>query len=458
MSVPLPAAVDVHTGTAGPATAVERLRAASPVSQQLHAAAAQVLAVELVGTVEISSPVYVRSGQGARVTDVDGHEYIDLTMGFGPHVLGHRPESVQRALAEQLERGWHFGVHNELQHELAALLCACVPHLEQVVFCNSGTEATMYAIRAARSLSGRDTIAVFDGCYHGAHDYALVTAERDSDRHAPRARARGAGIPPAATESMFMLPYNDVAAYDLIRRHRDELAAVLVEPVQSSNPRTDIGPWLKGLREVCTETGVLLILDEVITGFRLAIGGGQQFFGLEADLAVYGKALGGGMPIGAVAGRGELMSVFAGQHPSARPIFFGGTFGGNPMSMAAGIAALSQMRADPTLYTRLNSEGDRLARAVNDFCASQALPVVMMHAGSLLHIRFGTGPIASSRDISTAWVKVEHEFYQRLQERGVLIPGIHLAFLSTAHTPADVDQVTAAVTGVLGELRSDGRF
>lgn len=434
----------------------KRLRATSPRSVAIHEEAARVMAAEIVGTVEIACPAYIQSASGSRLTDVDGKEYIDLTMGFGPHVLGHRPAAVEKALADQITRGWHWGIHNPLQHRLGELLVEAAPCGEQVVFCNTGTEATMYAIRAARAFTGKSVVAVFDGSYHGVHDYALLVAERSSDRHAPAPRRRGAGIPSEILETVTMLPYNDEAAFDIIRGNRDRLAAVLVEPVQSSNPRTDIGPWLRGLGDACREAGVLLIVDEVITGFRLAYGGGQEYFDVHADLATYGKALGGGLPIGAVAGRTDVMSVFNTGTGQARPIFSGGTFSGNPLTMAAGIAALTEMRDTPDLYTRLNGLGDRLAEGINRHASRHNMPVTMMNAGSMFHLRFAEGQIRSSRDITSRYVEAETVFYQHLQERGVLVPGIHLAFVSAAHSDADIDAVIAAATASLDALRNDG--
>lgn len=434
----------------------KRLRATSPRSVASHEEATRVMAAEIVGTVEIACPVYIESASGSRLTDIDGKEYIDLTMGFGPHVLGHRPRAVEEALAKQIARGWHWGIHNTLQHRLGELLVEAAPCGEQVVFCNTGTEATMYAIRAARAFTGKSVVAVFDGSYHGVHDYALLVAERSSDRHNPAPRRRGAGIPGEILETVMMLPYNEAAAFDIVRDNGERLAAVLVEPVQSSNPRTDIGPWLRELGEVCRKAGVLLIVDEVITGFRLAYGGGQQYFNAHADLATYGKALGGGMPIGAVVGRTDIMSVFNAGNERARPIFSGGTFSGNPLTMAAGIAALTQMRDTPDLYPRLNSLGDRLAEGINRHARQHGMPVTMMNAGSMFHLRFADGEIRSSRDITNRYAEAEHLFYQHLQERGVLVPGIHLAFLSAAHTEADIDAVIDAVTASLDTLRNDG--
>ncbi len=437
---------------------LDRLKIKNPTSVARHERATRALAMEIVGTVDISCPVYIASVDGACVTDIDGNEYVDLTMGFGPHVLGHRPPAVETALTEQLGKGWHWGVHNDIQIELAELVQEMSPCAEKVVFCNSGTEATMLAIRAARAFSGRSKVAVFDGSYHGVHDYALMVADNTSARSEPTPRRRGAGIPDQVLETVMMLPYNDDSAFDVIRRNADDLALVLVEPVQSSNPREDIGPWLRSLSRACREAGVLFMLDEVITGFRLAPGGGQEYFDVVADLATFGKALGGGLPIGAVAGRADVMSVFGRGTERARPIFSGGTFSGNPLSMIAGVAALTYMKENLEFFDELNERGRKLSRLVNEHAVATNAPVVMMGAGSMFHLRFTDAPIVSFRDVTIDFQETERLFYQLLQERGVLVPGIHLAFISLAHSDADVLFVARAINESIDDLRKAGYF
>lgn len=437
---------------------LDQLKKKNPESVARQTGASEVLAMEVVGTVDISCPVYIDSVDGARVTDIDGNEYIDLTMGFGPHVLGHRPPVVQAALAKQLDKGWHWGLHNDIQIELAELVQEMSPCAEKVVFCNSGTEATMLAIRAARAFSGRSKVAIFDGSYHGVHDYALMVADNASSRTEPTARRRGAGIPDQILDTVLMLPYNDESAFDTIRQNADELALVLVEPVQSSNPHEDIGPWLRDLSRVCHETGVLFVLDEVITGFRLAPGGGQEYFDVDADLATFGKALGGGLPIGAVAGKSEVMTVFGHGTEKARPIFSGGTFSGNPFSMVAGVAALTYMKESPESFEKLNERARKLAKLVNEHAVVKKVPVTMMGAGSMFHLRFTAEPIHSFRDVTSNFQEAETIFYQLLQDRGVLVPGIHLAFISMAHSDADIEAVARAINDSIDDLFEAGYF
>ncbi len=419
--------------------------------------ASKVLAMEVVQTVVMPHPIYIERADGGRLTDVDGNVYIDLTAGFGPNVLGNRPQPVQDAIAAQLEKGWHWGIHNPLQAQLGELMREACPCVDTVTFANSGTEATMYAIRLARARTGKDKVALFDGSYHGVHDYALTKADPKSPRSEPTAHTLGGGVPKLVPrETMLMLPYRDPNAFELIRRHKDELAVVLIEPVQSSNPRLDAGDFLHELLDVCRASDVLLLLDEVITGFRIEYGGCQQYYGLTPDLATYGKAMGGGLPIGAVGGRGDIMNGFTGKD-EAPYIFAGGTFSGNPLTMAAGIAAVSTMRDQrDTLYPYLHEQGARFQRSVNEFCADQDIPAQVMMAGSMFHVVFDGGEIRGERDISRKHRRAERQFYLHLLSNGVIIPGIHLAFFSAAHTPEDVDEVLEAFRRSFFALREDG--
>lgn len=440
----------------------KELIARTAKSKALYAKTKQVLAAETVSTVAMPHPFYVASAHGSHITDVDGNEYVDLTMGFGPHVLGHAPPMVVKAVQEAAPAGLQVGLHNPHQERLARLVTESVPNMEQVIFANSGTEATLYAVRAVRALSGRRKIALFDGSYHGVHDTVLAIPHRSSSREDPVAFPRGAGVPSSTIEDVQMLPYRSRHAFDLIRQHADELAGVFIEPVQSSNPRTDHREWMHELRQVCRESGVLFVMDEVITGFRLALGGGVEYFDIEPDLATYGKIIGGGMPVGAVAGPAEHMRIFtqdraaqreAGFEP-LRPVFYGTTFSGNPMTMVAGEAQLEYLRAHrKEVYAYLEEQGDRLAAAINDFCQAEGIPARLLHAASMFHLHFGTAPVESSRDIDPSFHEAEREFYLHLLHHGVIVPGIHIGFLSTAHTPQDVDRVIDAFTQSFREIR-----
>lgn len=430
-------------------------------SHDLYRRCNEVLAQQVIGTVLLPVPFYVESAKGCRVIDVDGNEYIDVTMGFGPHVLGHAPEVVLDALRAQLSSGLHYGLAHAKQEELARLLTEASPCADTVAFYNSGTEATMAAIRGARAVTGKSKIAVFDGSYHGSHDLVLTETDPQSPRACPRVLPRGAGIPPGTFDQVVYLPFREDAAYDLIRENRNDLAAVLLEPIETTNPRLDVGDFLRGLRDVCTETGALMILDEVVTGFRLAYGGAQEYFGVVPDMACYGKAMGGGMPIGAVGGRRELMETFAFVvDPEARPprCLTGGTFSGNPMSMVAGTAAVRHLRDHPEIYRHFERQGTRLAAEVNEFCRSQGFAAQMLHAHSMFYLRFQDTEIRNARDIDESRHELEKIYYMYLLKNGVVVPGVHISFLSAAHTADDVTTIIEAMKQSFREMRADGLY
>jgi len=417
----------------------------------------KVLAQEVVQTVDLPHQIYIDSAEGPYLTDIDGNQYIDLTAGFGPNILGNKPEPVERALSSQIKKGWHFGIPGDGQAQLAELIKDSAPAIDEVMFCNSGSEATMFAFRAARAFTGKKVVALFDGSYHGIHDYALIRADMKSERSTPSSITLGAGIPDQVSqELMMMLPYRDENSFELIRKHQENLAMVVIEPVQSSNPRLDNQEFLDGLREVCTECNVLLMFDEVITGFRIEYGGCQEYYNIEPDLVTYGKAAGGGMPIGIVAGSKKVMNTFSGADDTPA-IFAGGTFSGNPLTMAGGIGALEYLKENKDLiYPYLHEQGDRLSKEINDYCKSNNIPAQMMNAGSMMHLIFGGENIDSSRDIDRSHYKLEREFYLHLLGHNVLVPGIHLAFISYAHTPKIIDQVIEAFKNTFEDLRADG--
>ncbi len=426
-------------------------------SHELAERGAQLLSLEVVGTVFMPFPLYIREAQGSRVVDVDGNKYIDLTMGFGPHVLGHSPEVVIEAVREAAGRGLQRGLPGPEQQMLAELIVDASPCAERVAFYSTGSEATQSAIRLARGVSGKTKIGLFDGGYHGSHDQVLVMTDPQSSRQQPMTLPRGAGIPPETLDQIVYLPYRVAAALDMIRAHSDELAAVIIEPIQSSNPRLDCGDFLRALRDVCSETGVLLILDEVITGFRLGYGGGQAYFDVVPDLVCYGKAIGGGMPIGAVAGRAELMEPLKfSVNPEVKTVFSGGTFAGNPMSMIAGAAALGYLRDHPEVYTHLEEQGSRFTREINAFCEAEAFPAQMLSGQSMFYLKLQKGELKSARDSDPAMEEAEHLFDMYLNLHGVTVPGIHLAFISAAHSAEDIDQVIAAYKQSFYDIREAG--
>lgn len=433
------------------------LLAKTPRSQEISAARAEILNSGLAANLEMPHPIFIESGEGPFVFDADGNRYIDTSVGFGLHILGHRHPLIEQAIVDRTRKGWMFGIHSTSQMKLAELLHEASPCAERVVFCNTGSEATMYAMRAARGFSGKEKIALFDGFYHGAHDYGMWLTDPASPRDAPRKLPMGHGIPAALTDLTVLLPYRHDAAFDLIRRHADELALVMVEGVQSSNPQPAAGEFLRELETVCREAGVLFAVDEVITGFRVAYGGAQERFGVSPDLATYGKILGGGLPVGAITGRADVMEVFTGL-AARNGVFSGGTFSGNPLTMEAGAAAVSYLRDHPDVYRGLEQAGERLADAVNGFCQERQIPAQMKHVGSMFHMFFQRQPIESMRDVAGSDIAAEKAFYLHALNRGVLVPGTQRAFLSAAHSSSEIDTLIQVFQTSLADVQAEGLF
>jgi len=429
----------------------------TPRSRAIAAERAEILNSGLAANLEMPHPLFIERGEGPWVFDADGNRYLDTSVGFGLHMLGHRHPEIEAAIKARCELGWMFGIHSTAQMKLATLLHEASPCAERVVFCNTGSEATMYAIRAARAFSGRDRIAIFDGCYHGAHDWGMWATDPASPREAPAKVPMGHGIPAALDELVTLLPYRHPAAFDLIRRQAGELALVMVEGVQSSNPQPEAGEFLRELASVCRDSGVLFAIDEVITGFRVAYGGAQERFGVVPDMATYGKVLGGGLPVGAITGRADVMNVFTGL-AAERGMFSGGTFSGNPLTMEAGAAAVTHLRDHPEIYERLEAAGDRLAGAVNGFCEKQQIPAQMKHVGSMFHLFFQREPLASMRDVRPVHGAAEKAFYLHALNRGVLVPGTHRAFLSAAHGDAEIDLLIDVFQQSLADVQAEGLF
>ncbi len=407
--------------------------------------------------------LYIREGMGAFVVDLDGNCFIDLSMGFGAQILGHAVSVIQDAVVAQASRGWHAGLVTERQLELARHIQAASAANERVTFCNSGGDAAAYAMRAARAFTGRDLIGVFAGSNHGHHDYGIAgeepsrthdTAESGTlfGRPLTRRGHRHAGVPQAVADSTLSLAYGHASVFDQIRRRRRDLAAVIVEPVRALDPSTDHGPWLRELANVCGETGVLLIFDERLTGFRLAYGGAQERFGVMPDLVAYGEIIGGGLPLGAVAGRADILSQMAGREAPWRARADGGA-SGNILSVAAGTATLGHLAARRgTLYPALDEKGRLLADAFNTFAAQHRLPAKMKVAGSIFRIQF------TRADGASDYPAAEAAFYTLALNKGVLVHASRLGFLSGAHTTGDIAQVVTAFHEALGDVASDGLF
>ena len=320
------------------------------------------------------SSLRMQRASGATITDTDGNTYIDMAMGGGTCILGHANPLVVEAVNKQMCHGSLFAVANPYAEDFAELLGDAIPGCDQFVFASTGSEAILRAIRLARAVTDKKKIGVFSGGWHGSHDQVLVEEDysRDSE-NAPAMMPKSAGILDEVLENLVFLPYNTEAAFGLIRDNKDDLAAVMIEPAQGSNPRDDVEGFLRDLRDVTRTSGILLIFDEVITGFRLALGGAQERFGISADIVTYGKTLGGGLPIGVVSGAPEVLSYITTDHGGEKPPFYnGGTFSANPLTVAAGLAVvryLSETREET--YARLERAGETVRAALNDYCLSE---------------------------------------------------------------------------------------
>ncbi|MET0621646.1 MAG: amino acid adenylation domain-containing protein [Pyrinomonadaceae bacterium] len=396
---------------------------------------------------EMLYPIVGAGADGARLRDIDGNEYVDITMGFGVHLFGHRPPFVAAAIEEQLRRGIEMGPRPALVGEVASLVCE-LTGMERATFCNSGTEAVMTALRLARARTGRTKVAIFAGSYHGHSDGTLARAREVGGHHLSAPLAPG--IPPRVVEDVLVLDYGSPRALEILREHGDELAAVLVEPVQSRHPELQPREFLHELRDWTRASGVVLIFDEMVTGFRIHPGGAQAWFGVEADLATYGKIAGGGLPIGIVAGRAPFMDGIDGglweygdaSYPRAETTYFGGTFCQHPLAMASARAVLQHLKErGPSLQSELNERTSRLAATLNEHFAREEMPIRVAHFGSLFRFNY-TG-------------NLDLLFYHLLT-KGVYVWEWRNCFLSTAHTDEDLAHVVRAVTESADEMRAGG--
>lgn len=445
----------VH-GTRGAAVRAE-LAAKRRDSRQVRQIGAGHLALEQIKTVDIPAKVYFENASGCMITDADGNEYIDMIMGFGAHLLGHRPPEVEAAVRAQLARGWHFGLNNTLQGRHAQRLSSLgLGAQTKVLYCGSGSEATLYACRVARAFTGRTRIAVFDGSYHGSHDYALVKADQSTRPENPGRILFGSGVPEAIrADTMLVLPFRHEAAFEIVRREAKDIAAILVQPVQNNLPRLDSGWFLDGLRAVCDETGVLLIFDEVVTGLRIGYRGAQGCFGIAPDLTCYGKAIGGGLPVGALTGRTEIMDLFRKANAEGG-VFSSGTFNANPLTMAAGMAMLDLIeRTQDTLYADLERKADKLRDRVNRFAEDRQLAARMMNAGSMLYLGFERSVPNSAWARTSANPAANEDFFLHMLSRGVLMPASRMTLISAAHTEDHMETVGDAIIHTLEALQED---
>ncbi|MCG3170497.1 MAG: Glutamate-1-semialdehyde 2,1-aminomutase [Pseudomonadales bacterium] len=396
------------------------------------------------------TPVFFARGEGPYLFDADGRRYIDYVCSWGPLILGHGHPEVLGALAQQLHEGLSYGAPTELEVEMAELICRLVPSIEMVRMVNSGTEATMSAIRLARAHTGRDRIVKFEGCYHGHVDALLVKAGSGAlTLGAPTSP----GIPRSVTDDTVVLDYNDAAAVrELFARAGDRIAAVIVEPVAGNmNCILPLPGFLETLREVCTASGAVLIFDEVMTGFRVALGGAQAQFGITPDLTTLGKVIGGGMPVGAFGGRREIMQ----QVSPAGPVYQAGTLSGNPMAMAAGLATLRAITA-PGFHATLAARTTRLLEGMRAEAAQAGIAFTTAQAGTMFGLFFSEETRVDTYAQATACnVERFRRFFHAMLDGGVYLApsAFEAGFISAAHDDEVIAETLAAAREALVACR-----
>ena len=390
-------------------------------------------------------PLFIEKAVGSHLTDADGNTFIDYVGSWGPMILGHSHPSVIRALEKVLTRGTSFGAPVDLEVELAELIVARVPAIEKIRMVNSGTEATMSAVRVARGVTGRNTIIKFDGCYHGHADSFLVAA---GSGVATLNIAGSPGVPDSVIAHTLSLPYNDIEAFQsVMQKSGDEIAAVIVEPVAGNMGLVPpAGGFLETLRAETEKHGAILIFDEVMTGFRVARGGAQDLFQIEPDMSCFGKIVGGGLPVGAYGGRKEIMTQVAPEGP----VYQAGTLSGNPLAMAAGIATLKALDA-PEFYKNLERTAGRLA---DGLAAAAGTNAVVNRVGSMLGLFFTAGPVTDFETAKMSDLDKFTAYYQKMLEKGIyLAPSqFEALFVSAAHTDEDIDATIFAAKEVLTAL------
>lgn len=399
----------------------------------------------------ISRDIVISEGKGSRVRDVSGNEYIDYLLGSGPMLIGHAHPEVVEAVREQIEKGTTFFANNDQAILLAEELVRAIPCGDMVRFSSSGTEATLYALRAARAYRGRDKILKFEGGYHGMHDYALMSMSPANPQDFPRPTPDSPGIPQSIQDEVLIAPFNDLdAATALIEARHDELGAVIVEPFQRLLPPKP--GFLAGLREVTAQYGVPLIFDEVVTGFRFAYGGAQEYYGVTPDLCSLGKVIAGGFPLSAVAGKEEFMAQFDGA--SAEPGGFLpqiGTLSGNPVAAAAGLKTLEILRREGT-YERLFATGQRLKDELQRVLDEAELPANVVGEPPLFDVYFTRDEISDYRSTLSADKQLMARFNELMLSNGVL-KGDSKFYVSVAHTAEDVQQTLDAFAASADELK-----
>ncbi|MDY0386341.1 MAG: glutamate-1-semialdehyde 2,1-aminomutase [Methanolobus sp.] len=384
-------------------------------------------------------PFYTDSASGSKIRDIDGNEYIDYCLAYGPNILGHSNPTIKQAIISQLEKGWLYGTPTELEVDLAEKIAGLYPSIDMLRFVSTGTEATMSALRAARGFTGKNKFIKIEGGFHGAHDAVLVKAGSGATT---LGKPDSLGIPEDFTKNTLQVPFNDIEALTtVIEKNQDELAALIIEPVMGNiGPILPDAGYLKDVRKLTEENDVVLIFDEVITGFRLAMGGAQEYFGVTPDMTTLGKIIGGGLPIGVFGGKKEIMEMIA---PSGS-VYQAGTFSGSPASVAAGLTVLDVLEKEE-VHKKLNATGEMMRSSLYEIVADLGLDYNVVGIASMFKIFFGDKPL-NYQDVLKCDKEGYLKFFFKMLDSGVFIPPSQFEtnFISTAHTEDDIEKTLLA--------------
>lgn len=393
------------------------------------------------------TPIFVSHAKGAYLYDVDGNQLIDYINSWGPMILGHAHPKVLSAIIEKAQKGTSFGMPTEIETKIAKLAVSMVPGIEKIRFVNSGTEACMSAIRLARGFTGKDKFIKFAGCYHGHSDSFLIQAGSGAITFGT---PNSPGVTEGTAKDTILARYNDLTnVEEIVQQNKGEIAAIIIEPVAGNMGCIPPKPeFLKGLRALCDQHGVLLIFDEVMTGFRLALGGAQELYGIQADIVTFGKIIGGGLPVGAFAARDEIMNYLA----PVGSVYQAGTLSGNPLAMAAGLAMLTELHAHPEIYDSLKEKTEYLHKGLDECFSHKGIPVQINSVGSMISVHFTETPVV---DFETAALAAKGDSFNKFFH-GMLAKGIYLApsayetwFLCDSLSLEDLDRTMNACDQVV---------
>ncbi len=386
-------------------------------------------------------PIFIQSGNGSKIYDVDGNEYIDYIGSWGPHLFGHNPPFIKDALLSALKNGTSFGAPTEMEVKMAQLITELVPSVEMVRMVNSGTEATMSAVRAARGFTGRDKFIKFEGCYHGHADYFLIKAGSGALTFGV---PTSPGVTKANAADTLLADYNNInSVKELVTKYRGQIAAVIIEPIAGNMGVVPAEKeFLLELRQICNEEKIVLIFDEVMTGFRVAAGGAQEILGINPDLSTFGKIIGGGLPVGAFGGKREIMEILS----PGGPVYQAGTLSGNPLAMTAGYAALTYIKEHPEIYVQLEKSSMYLENGFRENLNSVGKNYEMNRVGSMMCMFFTEKPVNDFKSALTSNTELYGKYFHEMLNRGIyLAPAqFEALFVSTAHTKEDFDKTIKA--------------